>query len=64
MSIKKTLIEKVYNAEDLLKKGIKNLDYIIINNKSGFEISKGEDSIKKIEQKAKKQVKMSIMDII
>ncbi len=45
---KENIDRKVYNAEDLLKKGIKNLDYIIINNKSGFEISKGEDSIKKI----------------
>ncbi|WP_243278233.1 sensor histidine kinase [Clostridium paraputrificum] len=45
---KENIDRKVYNAEDLLKKGIKNLDYIIINNKSGFEISKGEDNIKKI----------------
>ena len=45
---KENIDQKVYNAEDLLKKGIKNLDYIIINNKSGFEISKGEDNIKKI----------------
>nr|WP_304358323.1 sensor histidine kinase [Clostridium paraputrificum] len=45
---KENIYRKVYNAEDLLKKGIKNLDYIIINNKSGFEISKGEDNIKKI----------------
>lgn len=45
---KEYIDQKVYNAEDRLKKGIKNLDYIIINNKSGFEISKGEDNIKKI----------------
>ncbi|WP_271804439.1 sensor histidine kinase [Clostridium paraputrificum] len=45
---KENIDRKVYNAEDLLKKGMKNLDYIIINNKSGFEISKGEDNIKKI----------------
>ena len=45
---KEYIDQKVYNAEDRLKKGIKNLDYIIINNKSGFEISKVEDNIKKI----------------
>ena len=28
---KENIDRKVYNAEDLLKKGIKNLDYIIIN---------------------------------
>ena len=45
---KEDIDRKVYRAEDLFKNRIKNLDYIIVNNKSGFEISKGEDRIKNI----------------